>query len=391
MHYSKAFITGDEIKFIRQVIDSGKLSGNGFFTKACQDFLEKRYGYSKCLLTTSCTDALEMAAILTEVGPGDEVIVPSYTFVSTANAFLMRGATIVFADSMHDHPNIAVRELESLITPRTKAIVPVHYAGVACDMDAIMDLASRHGLWVIEDAAQAVDAYYKGRPLGSIGHLGAISFHETKNIAAGECGALFVNDKSFHARAEIIWEKGTNRSAFFRGEVNKYGWVDIGSSFLPSELIAAFLYAQLTHMDEIQSARAALWNYYLERLQPLHAKGYFHINQVPVFAAHNSHIFYIVTHNSHSCDLLLAYLKEQGIPAVFHYQQLHRSACHLRQHPGMYLPNADRFTHSLIRLPLYSDMTFSEVEKVCDIIWSFYRKNQFEWPFAKQLTIKGAL
>lgn len=378
MKYSSIHITGDEIDYIRQVVESGKTSGNGPFTKACQDFFSEKYGFAKCLLTTSCTDALEMAAILTRVAPGDEVIMPSFTFVSTANPFLLRGAKIVFADSMYDHPNICLKELESLITSRTKVIVPVHYAGVACDMDTIMSLANLHGLWVVEDAAQAIDAYYKGRPLGSIGHLGAMSFHETKNITAGEGGALFINDSLFDARAEIIWEKGTNRSAFFRGEVDKYGWVDIGSSFLPSEMIAAFLYAQLMHMKEIQKVRGSLWNHYYDQLLPLDLQGFFQINRIPDYARHNSHIFYIVTHDEFTCDMLLSHLKKHGIPALFHYQQLHSAPHHLKNYPGKYLPNADRFTHCLVRLPLHNGMTIGDVSRVCESIRLFFHSKRRE-------------
>ncbi|MBN1187519.1 MAG: dTDP-4-amino-4,6-dideoxygalactose transaminase, partial [Bacteroidales bacterium] len=242
--FNKPYLTGKEMHYMYQAIYSGKISGNGIFTNKCHKFFEERFGFKKVLLTTSCTDALEMCAILAEIKPGDEVIVPSYTFVSTALAFVRQGAKIVFADSGDDNPNIDVNSLEGLITSKTKAIVPVHYAGIACDMDPIMDLAEKYKLLIIEDAAQAIDSYYKGKPLGSIGHLATFSFHETKNINSGEGGMLAINDKRFIKRAEIIWEKGTNRSEFFRGEVNKYGWIDIGSSFLPSEIIAAYLYAQ---------------------------------------------------------------------------------------------------------------------------------------------------
>ena len=267
IHFNRPHMTGQETEYIRQAVEGGKISGNGEFTKRCQAFFERRYGFRKCLLTTSCTDALEMAAILTGVGPGDEVIVPSYTFVSTALAFVRQGATIVFADSCEDQPNIDAAKVESLVTPRTRVIAVVHYAGCACDMDAIMDVANRHGLLVVEDAAQAIDSFYVGRgrdrPLGSIGHLAALSFHETKNIISGEGGLLVVNDERFVRRAEIIWEKGTNRAEFFRGEVNKYGWVDIGSSFLPTEIVSAFLWAQLEHLAEIQAERKRLWENYL--------------------------------------------------------------------------------------------------------------------------------
>lgn len=257
--FNKPYLTGKEAHYMYQAVYKGKLSGNGDFTKLCQKYFEGRYGFRKCLLTTSCTDALEMAAILCDVQPGDEVIVPSYTFVSSALAFVRAGAKIVFADSEPNNPNIDAEKIEALITPKTKVIVPVHYAGVACDMDKIMDIAHRHNLLVVEDAAQAIDSYYKGHPLGSIGHLAAFSFHETKNVIAGEGGLLAINDERFIRRAEIIWEKGTNRAEYFRGEVNKYGWVDTGSSFLPSEVVAAFLWAQLEHLDQIQNKRKALW------------------------------------------------------------------------------------------------------------------------------------
>ena len=263
--FNKPFLTGKETDYITDAVVSGKISGNGKYTQLCQQFFENKFGIKKTLLTTSCTDALEMAAILIDIKEGDEVIMPSYTFVSTANAFVLRGAKIIFADSMPNHPNIDASKIESLITPKTKAIVPVHYAGVACDMDTIMNLAKKYNLFVIEDAAQAIDSYYTGKDgikkaLGSIGHLAAFSFHETKNIIAGEGGMLAINDEQFINRAEIIWEKGTNRSAFFRGEVDKYGWVDIGSSFLPSEIIAAFLWAQLENLEAIQKVRKQHWN-----------------------------------------------------------------------------------------------------------------------------------
>ena len=248
--FNKPFLSGNETKYIEEAVRSMKISGDGIFTKKCHAFFEEKYGFLKCLLTTSCTDALEMAAILIDIQAGDEVIMPSYTFVSTANAFVLRGAKIVFADSLPDHPNIDVSKIEALITPKTKAIVPVHYGGVACDMDVIMELAKRYNLFVIEDAAQAVDSFYKGLPLGGIGHLAAFSFHETKNIISGEGGMLVINDAQFAERAEIIREKGTNRSQFYRGEVDKYGWMDIGSSFLPSDIIAAFLFAQLENLDK---------------------------------------------------------------------------------------------------------------------------------------------
>ena len=262
INFNEPYCTGNEPKYIQDAINRGKLSGNGYYTKKCQHFLEEKLGVKKCLLTTSCTDALEMCAILLDIQPGDEVIMPSYTFVSTANAFVLRGAKIVFCDSRPDHPGMDESLIEGLLTEKTKAIVPVHYAGVACDMDKIMSIAKQHDLFVVEDAAQAIDSHYKGKPLGSIGHLAAFSFHETKNISSGEGGALIINDDRFLERSEIIWEKGTNRSAFWRGEVDKYGWVDIGSSFLPSEITAAFLWAQLESLEKIQEQRKSIWNAY---------------------------------------------------------------------------------------------------------------------------------
>jgi dTDP-4-amino-4,6-dideoxygalactose transaminase len=268
--FNKPYLTGNETNYIYQAVQSGKISGDGIFTKKCHEFFELKYGFKKCLLTTSCTDALEMAAILSGIEDGDEVIIPSYTFVSTANAFVLRGAKIVFCDSQENHPNIDDTQIERLITSKTKAIVVVHYAGVACEMDNICSIATKHNLFLIEDAAQAIDSFYKGRPLGSFGHFAAFSFHETKNVISGEGGMLVINDLDFVERAEIIREKGTNRSKFFRGEIDKYGWVDIGSSYLPSDIIAAFLFAQLENLEIIQDKRLNLWNRYYHNLAKSH-------------------------------------------------------------------------------------------------------------------------
>lgn len=351
-----------------QAVSNGKLSGNGEFTKQCQRFFESRYGFKKCLLTTSCTDALEMAAILCDIQPGDEVIVPSYTFVSSALAFVRQGAKIVFADSMERNPNIDAEKIEDLITPRTKVIVPVHYAGVACDMDRIMEIAERHNLLVVEDAAQAIDSYYKGRPLGTIGHLSAFSFHETKNIISGEGGMLGINDARFIRRAEIIWEKGTNRAEFFRGEVNKYGWCDIGSSFLPSEVIAAFLWAQLESLDEIQAKRKQLWDKYYELLKPLAEQGRFRLPDVPDYATNNAHMFYLVCNNLEERTALIKKLKENDILAVFHYLSLHSSEYYKDKHDGRQLPECDRYADCLVRLPMYYDLSEDDVDRICKVI-----------------------
>ncbi len=361
-------LTGKEAQYMDQAACNGKLSGNGEFTKRCQLFFERKYGFKKCLLTTSCTDALEMAAILCDIQPGDEVIVPSYTFVSSALAFLRAGAKIVFADSMKCNPNIDAEQIENLITPKTKVIVPVHYAGVACDMDSIMEIAVKHHLLVVEDAAQAIDSYYKGKPLGTIGHLSAFSFHDTKNIISGEGGMLGINDVQFIRRAEIVWEKGTNRAEFFRGEVNKYGWCDIGSSFLPSELVAAFLWAQLEDMEDIQIKRKRLWNKYYEMMSPIAKQGHFSLPDVPEYATNNAHMFYLVCHSLQERTALIKRLKEVDIVAVFHYLSLHCSEFYKDKHDGRPLPECDRFADCLVRFPMYYDLNEKDVELICKTV-----------------------
>lgn len=366
-------LTGRELKYIEEAVQQNvQLSGNGPFTKKCQRFFEEKYGFMKCLLTTSCTDALEMAALLCGIQPGDEVIVPSYTFVSSALAFVRQGAEIVFADSTADNPNLDAEKIEALITPRTKVVVPVHYAGVACDMDRIKEIADRHNLFVVEDAAQAIDSFYKGRPLGSIGHLAAFSFHETKNIISGEGGMLVVNDERLVRRAEIIWEKGTNRAEFFRGEVNKYGWVDVGSSFLPSEMTAAFLWAQLEALEDIQAKRKRLWNRYYELLKPLFDRKCFQLPDIPDYATNNAHMFYLVCHSIEERSALIKLLKENNVQAVFHYLSLHSSPYYQDKHDGRSLPNCDRYADCLVRLPMYYDLEEKEVEMICELIKSHY-------------------
>lgn len=372
--FNRPYLTGNEMKYIEQtVVDNLKISGNGVFTKKCQHYFEDRYGFKKCLLTTSCTDALEMAAILCDIQPGDEVIVPSYTFVSSALAFVRAGARIIFADSMERNPNIDAEKIEELITPKTKAIVPVHYAGVACDMDRIMEIADRYGLFVVEDAAQAIDSFYKGRPLGSIGHLAAFSFHETKNIISGEGGLLVINDKRFERRAEIIWEKGTNRAEFFRGEVNKYGWCDIGGSFLPSEIIAAFLWAQLECIDTIQTTRKILWNQYHSFLSLFANKGFFRLPDIPDYATNNAHMFYLLCNSLEERSKLIKELKDNDIQAVFHYLSLHNSPYYMDKHDGRTLPNCDRYADCLLRLPMYYGLSEQEVLTICMQINEFYK------------------
>ena len=371
--FNKPYLTGKEAHYMYQAVYTGKLSGNGLFTQKCQKYFENKYGFMKTLLTTSCTDALEMCAILCNVQPGDEVIVPSYTFVSSALAFVRQGAKIVFADSMTSNPNIDADKLEALITPKTKVIVPVHYAGVACDMDKIMEIANRHNLLVVEDAAQAIDSYYKGRPLGSIGHLSAFSFHETKNIIAGEGGLLAINDERFIRRAEIIWEKGTNRSEFFRGEVNKYGWVDTGSSFLPSEVIAAFLWAQLENMEEIQNRRKVIWSKYHEGLKELEVKRLIRLPKIPEYATNNAHMFYLVCNSLEERSALIKYLKNKNVLSVFHYLSLHLSKYHTDNNTNIpNLPECDRYADCLIRLPMFFELKDEEIELIISYIYQFY-------------------
>jgi len=374
--FNKPYLTGKEMQYIEEAVKSGKISGNGFFTKKCQEFFEKEFGFKKTLLTTSCTDALEMAAILADIKEGDEVIVPSFTFVSTALAFVRQGADIVFADSYSDNPNIDADQIEALITEKTKAIVVVHYAGVACDMDKIMSIANKHGIIVIEDAAQAIDSYYISKDgtkkaLGSIGHLSAFSFHETKNIISGEGGMLCINDDRFIQRAEIIWEKGTNRSQFFRGEVDKYSWVDTGSSFLPSEIISAFLWAQIENMGDIQDKRIKIWNRYYEGLssfEPASIKKP-KLPLVPEYATNNAHMFYLVCDNVDDRTKFIQHLKDKGILSVFHYLSLHKSSYYEKYSTRKSeLPNSDMFSDCLVRLPLFYELTDEQVEYIINMI-----------------------
>ena len=374
--FNKPYLTGKEMQYIEEAVKSGKISGNGFFTKKCQEFFEKEFGFKKTLLTTSCTDALEMAAILADIKEGDEVIVPSFTFVSTALAFVRQGADIVFADSYSDNPNIDADQIEALITEKTKAIVVVHYAGVACDMDKIMSIANKHGIIVIEDAAQAIDSYYISKDgtkkaLGSIGHLSAFSFHETKNIISGEGGMLCINDDRFIQRAEIIWEKGTNRSQFFRGEVDKYSWVDTGSSFLPSEIISAFLWAQIENMRDIQDKRIKIWNRYYEGLssfEPASIKKP-KLPLVPEYATNNAHMFYLVCDNVDDRTKFIQHLKDKGILSVFHYLSLHKSSYYEKYSTRKSeLPNSDMFSDCLVRLPLFYELTDEQVEYIINMI-----------------------
>jgi dTDP-4-amino-4,6-dideoxygalactose transaminase len=370
--FNKPFIPWLSFRYLIRGALSGTIAGNGKYTKKCHRFFEEKFGFRKVLLTTSCSDALEMSALLCNINPGDEVIMPSFTFMSTANAFLIRGAKVVFADTFSDIPNIDPDEIEKLITPRTKAIVVVHYSGIACDMDRIMALASARGIMVVEDAAHAIDSYYKGRPLGSIGHFGTFSFHETKNIISGEGGLLILNRDEHLKRSEIIWEKGTNRAAFYRGEVDKYGWVDIGSSYLPADAIAAFLYTQLLRFDRIQKKRKAIWWQYFQLLQPLEEAGFIKRPRLPEFATVNGNIFYLTVESNEIRDKLIMFLKSRGIAAIFHYLPLHTSSYYSNKHDGRELPNTQRFSDTIVRLPFYNTLNKSQVRYVVSEIRSFF-------------------
>ncbi len=370
--FNKPHYTGKELDYISQVLSSGKISGNGTFTERCQDYFEKKYNFSKVLLTTSCTSALEMAALLLDIKEGDEVIAPSYTFVSTVNPFVLRGAKIIFVDSNSNNPNMDVDKIEALITSKTRVIIPVHYAGFACDMDKIMALAQKHNLFVVEDAAHAIDSFYKNKPLGSIGHLAAFSFHETKNIISGEGGMLVINDTQFVSRAEIIREMGTNRSAFKRGEVDNYGWVDVGSSYLLSEVSAAFLYSQIEKLDDIQNTRIKVWNMYYNGLKKLNASGKLKLPVVSDFAHNNAHIFFINCKDFQERNALMKHLKKNNIGSAFHYLSLHKSPYYLDKHDGRVLENSDNYTETLLRFPLYYGLKEEEIMQVVNSVLSFY-------------------
>lgn len=366
--FNRPAVVGRELAFVQEAISAGHLSGDGTFTKRSHAWLEARTGAAKALLTHSCTGALEMAALLAEVGPGDEVIMPSYTFVSTANAFVLRGATPVFVDIRPDTLNLDETLIPEAITPRTKAIVPVHYAGVACEMDAIMATAAAHGLAVIEDAAQGVLSTYRGRPLGAIGDLGALSFHETKNVISGEGGALLVRDERLALRAEIIREKGTNRAAFFRGAVDKYTWVDVGSSYLPSEILAAFLWAQLEGADDLTARRLAVWERYHAAFADLESAGVVRRPVVPAHCTHNAHMYYLLLPDLDTRQRLIAELKAAGIGAVFHYVPLHSSPAGQRFGRAFgELPNTQVASDQLVRLPLWAGVE-PEVDRVIEVV-----------------------
>jgi dTDP-4-amino-4,6-dideoxygalactose transaminase len=370
--FNRIDISGNEERYLSEVLRSRQLAGNGVFSKRCARFFEKKFDIHKAFLTSSCTDALEMCALLLNLGPGDEVILPSFTFVSTANAFLLRGVTLKFADSAPDHPNMDLDHVEKLISPRTRAIVVVHYGGVACDMLRLRNLAMRHGARIVEDAAHSIDAYYNGRPLGSIGDLAAFSFHETKNVAAGEGGLLAVNDPALAERAEIIWEKGTNRCQFYRGEIDKYGWIDVGSSFLASELTAAVLWAQLERLEDLQKSRLRVWSRYHNVLSPYIKNNIVKVTPLPEYATNNAHLYAIICSSLQARTELLSHMRARGILATFHYQPLHNSPFFAPRYTGEPLHNADRYGDCLLRLPVFAGMSDEELEAVVMALEEFY-------------------
>ncbi len=372
--FNKPYLTGEELDFIGQALETRKISGDGQFTNNCHKFFMSKYGFKRVLMTTSCTDALEMSAILSNIKSGDEVIIPSFTFVSTANAFALRGAKIIFADSTEENPNVDAKEIEKLITKKTKAIVPVHYAGIACEMDSIREIARSKNIFLIEDAAQAINSYYKGKPLGSLGDLGTLSFHETKNIICGEGGLLIINKEELIERAEIIREKGTDRSKFYRGEVDKYNWKDIGSSFLPSEINAAFLSAQLNNIENIQNKRNYIWETYYNELLIESEKCNIKLPFIPKYATNNSHMFYMVCNNIEQRNQIISELKNNSINAVFHYQSLHNSPYFKDKHDGRELKKADLYSNCLVRLPLYFELEQQDLERIIDNLKIIFRK-----------------
>jgi len=371
--FNKPYFSGRELKYIEDVCHSTTMSGNGQFTKKCHNFFEDKYGYKKCLLATSGTDALEMCAMLCDLKYGDEVIIPSYTFVSTPLAFLRENAKVVFADSSAENPNMDVEQIEPLITNKTKVIAVVHYAGIACNMDPIMALAEKYNLIVVEDAAHSIDSFYKAKPLGGIGHLSAFSFHETKNINSGEGGMCVINDERFIRRSEIIWEKGTNRAEFYRGMVNKYGWCDMGSSFLPSEFNAAYLWAQLEQLDNIQNKRKYIWQKYFDGLNGNICEK-IRLPFIPEYATNNAHMFYLLCPTLEYRTALMLFMKDNGVQTTFHYLPLHSSDFYCDKYNGKELPHCNYYADCLVRLPLFHELKDEEIDKIIELIIDFCKK-----------------
>ncbi len=373
--FNKPWFTGKEFQNISSAAAFGHISGNGFYTKKCHEFFNDKYGFENSFLTSSCTDALEMAAILMELKEGDEVIMPSYTFVSTTSPFILRGANIIFADSLPNHPNIDLDNAEKLITDKTKVLLVMHYGGVAVDMDKAVAICKKHNLFLLEDTAHAIDSYYNNKPLGSFGDFSTFSFHETKNISSGEGGLLVVNNKKYVERAEIVWEKGTNRSAFSRGEIKKYEWVDIGSSYTPSDMIAAFLHAQLTHIEDIQNTRIVIWNRYFRNLENLAKQGKLDLLAIPEFATNNGHVFCLITKSNKERDKLLDFLNENMIQAVFHYLPLHNSPYYKKNYSGKELINTQKFSDRLLRLPIFYELPLEAIDMISAKVIEFYNNN----------------
>ncbi|MEN7550278.1 dTDP-4-amino-4,6-dideoxygalactose transaminase [Rapidithrix thailandica] len=372
--FHKAYITGKEQTYIQQVLESKKVAGGGRFTIQCHEFLKKRFAFPEVFLTSSCTDALEMSALLLDIKEGDEVILPAYTFVSTANAFLLRGAKVRFCDSKPDHPNIDLEQAEMLINKRTKAIVLVHYGGFACDMDKALEISQQYSLELIEDAAHAIQAYYKGKSVGSFGKLATLSFHETKNIISGEGGALVVNNPQWVERAKVLREKGTNKTDFLAKKVSHYEWVDIGSSYLPSEITAAFLWAQLEGLEAIQQQRHILWERYYQALKPLAEAGKIELPKVTADFQHNASLFYLVCNSATERRDLIAFLKERGVESTFHYIALHQTRYYTQHYASLALPNAEKYSQQLLRLPFYTELTEAEVEYISELVIEFYER-----------------
>lgn len=373
IRFNKFYLTGKEISYINDSLQNEKISGDGKYNKLCEELIERNYNVQKAFLTPSCTSALEMAAVLLDIKEGDEIIMPSFTFVSTANAFVLRGAKPVFADISYETLNITPEEIKSKITSKTKAVVVVHYAGVSCEMDKIINICSENKIYLIEDAAHAINAKYQDRFLGSFGDIATFSFHDTKNITCGEGGAILINNKDLIERAEIIREKGTNRSKFFRGEVDKYTWVDIGSSYLLNEVSAAFLYAQLLEVESITNTRVKLWNEYFIKLKKLQDIGILKLPTIPTYATHNAHNFYILLENVEKRDSLLNFLRKDGIYAVFHYVPLHNSPAGKNFSPNLTLPITETVSERLLRLPLYPDLSLDNLHKIVQRVYEFFK------------------
>ena len=371
--FNKPYVSGNEYSYIQEVIASGKIASNGKFTSKCERFFEERYDFKRALLTTSCTTALEMAALLIDIKPGDEIIVPSYTYVSTANVFEKLGGKVIFVDTCVEFPNLDPEKLVKLITHKTKAIVPMHYAGVSCDMDRIMEIANHHHLFVIEDAAMSIDNTYDNKYIGSLGHFAAFSFHETKNISCGEGGLLVVNDSKFIERAEILRDKGTNRKQFLKGAVDKYEWVDIGGSFAPNEITAAYLFAQLEHLDLIQNKRLEIWNAYFKEFETIESH-LIDIPKTPSYSKSNGHGFFIVCNSKETRVDLIHFMAKKGIQLSFHYQALHQSKYYLDRNQAISLPNSERFSDGLVRFPLYAEMDIEKVQLICGDVREFLRE-----------------